>query len=323
MERWLKAFRYDPLGYLRTSDNRAIEFFCRRDLYGDVGNTNSPGVLWDMPEALRLIRKQHENGSWRYPAAGRSPVQNYSLLETFRNLVILVEKYGLNKNHPSIQRAAEYLFGCQTGEGDFRGILGNQYSTYYSGAIMELLIKAGYGDHPNIERGFRWLLSVRQEDGGWALPLRTAGENLDRKILESPSIAPNASKPFSHLITGMVLRAFAAHPRYRSAKEALHAGMLLKGRFFKPDRYTDRRGAEYWVKFSYPFWWTDLLSSLDSLSLMNFPHDDGEIRAALDWFVKSQNSNGSWDLALIRAKDKDLSYWVTLAICRVFKRFLS
>lgn len=38
---------------------------------------------------------------------------------------------------------------------------------------MELQIKAGYTDEPRIEKGFKGLLSVRQDDGGWANPLRT------------------------------------------------------------------------------------------------------------------------------------------------------
>ena len=54
----------------------------------------------------------------------------------------------------------------------------HQYSTTYSPAIMELLIKAGYDNDPRILKGFDWLLSIRQDDGGWALPFRTMGKNL-------------------------------------------------------------------------------------------------------------------------------------------------
>ena len=324
MEKWLKTLRYDPLRYLNNTDNKAIALFLRRDLHGDQDNAANPEILWDMPEVLRLLRKQQMDGSWRYPdpRAERSSVQNYSLLETFRNLGILVEKYGMNKDHPAVQRAAEYLFSCQTGEGDFRGILGNQYMPYYMGAIMELLIKAGYGDHPGIERGFGWLLSVRQEDGGWNIPMRTAGLIYSVRVLESPPVPTDRTKRFSHLITGMVLRAFAAHPRYRCEREALHAAKLLKGRFFKRDSIPDRGDPSHWTKFSYPFWFTDLLTSLDSLSRMGFPAEDENIKKGLDWFVKSQKDDGSWELTMLRGVgDKDLKYWVTLAICRVFKRF--
>ena len=37
----------------------------------------------------------------------------------------------------------------------FRGILANQYATYYTGAILGLLIQAGYTDNPRVEMGLR------------------------------------------------------------------------------------------------------------------------------------------------------------------------
>jgi hypothetical protein len=70
-------------------------------------------------------------------------------------------------------------------------------------SILELLVKAGYGNDPRVLRGFDWLLGTRQADGGWANPLRTRGMNLRR--LGPLTVEPDASKPFSHLVTGVVL----------------------------------------------------------------------------------------------------------------------
>jgi hypothetical protein len=114
---------------------------------------------------------------------------------------------------------------------------------------MEVLIEAGYQKHPSIERAFRWLPESRQDDGGWALPARTRGERWD----VSRPIEADTSKPFSHMVTGMVLRALAAHPRHRRTRAARDATVLLKSRFFQPDRYPDRRGREFWTKLTYPF----------------------------------------------------------------------
>ncbi len=149
---------------------------------------------------------------------------------------------------------------------------------YYTAAMMELLIKAGFEKDSRIEAGFHWLLSMRQNDGGWAFPIRTlTGKNaltLIEAIKEKEPIKPDKSKPFSHLITGMVLRAFAAHPEHRNDPQALIAGKLLKSRFFKPDKYPDRKAASFWTGFSYPFWFTDLLSSLDSLSKLELSNEE-------------------------------------------------
>jgi hypothetical protein len=186
---------------------------------------------------------------------------------------------------------------------------------------MELLIKAGYGADSRIENGFQWLLSIRQNDGGWAIPLRTAAIKFNTGILKAVTLKPNTSKPFSHLVTGVVLRAFAAHEKYRTTEVVKTAGELLASRFFNKDAYPDRQSADFWLKFSYPFWFTDLLSALDSLSLMGFTVDNPQILKALEWFITWQQENGTWKLMLLRNKEKDLSLWISLAICRVFKRF--
>jgi len=134
-------------------------------------------------------------------------------------------------------------------------------------------------------------------------------------------VQPDKSKPFSHLVTGIVLRAFAAHPRYRNAEEARRAGELLKTRFFKPDTYPDRKAPSFWTKFTYPFWFTDLLSSLDSLSLMGFTIEDPHVEKAVRWLMDRQQEEGLWRVNMLKPReDKDLKLWVSLAICRVFKR---
>jgi hypothetical protein len=322
MDKWLKALRYDPLNYLWASESKAIELLVKRDLCNEASKDIRD--LWTLPEVMKIVDKQQNDGSWNYAnvrVQQERPFENYSYLETYRNFGVLVEKYGMDYEHHSTAMAADYLFRLQTDEGDFRGIYGKQHSPNYSAGIMELLIKAGYENHPGIQKGFEWLLSMMQDDGGWAIPLRTRGATLNRKILESPPLLPDRSKSFSHLVTGVVLRAFAAHPRYKSSEEALHAGNLLKSRFFLPDKYADRRAPSFWSSAAFPFWFTDIVSSLDSLSLMGFAAGDGGIRGALEWLANRQAPDGSWDLKLLKGKYLDQKRWISLAICRIFKRF--
>lgn len=325
MSDWIRQFKFDPVPGLVDSENKPISYFARRDVLGE--HVESIRNLWELPEAEKIVGRQQHEGSWKYHSAKldiRSQA-NYNLLETYRILGVLVEEYGFTREHLAIQKAADFLFGFQTAEGDFRGIFGNQYTPYYSAAIMELLIKAGYGTDMRLERGFRWLLGMRQDDGGWALPARTYGGKdsltwIEAMKKEEP-IEPDRSKLFSHMVTGVVLRAFAAHPKYRKTSEAKAAGELLKSRFFKPDKYPDRRTADFWTKFSYPFWFTDLLSSLDPLSQLGFTSQDPDVNRALRWFLNRQQANGFWRLSLLKTGKKDLSQWIALAICRVFKRF--
>lgn len=318
---WTNRIHYNPIPTLLASKSEALRFFTRRDLLeSDHGPVSQ---LWHSPHVIRLLETQGENGGWRYHG-GREKIrsqEDYDQIETFRVLRYLVEKYGFNKSHRAFRNAAEFLFSHQTSQGDFRGIAGNQYVPYYSAAMMELLIKGGLSDNAGIERGFRWLLSIRQDDGGWAFPMRTVGRSLSTETFRSETLEPDRSKPFSHMVTGIVLRAFAAHPSYRKSREAKLAGELLASRLFEPDKYPDRQASSFWTSFSFPFWFTDLLSALDSLSLIGVNTSNAQVAGSVNWFVSNQAKNGLWSLRLrIMAGEKEPDNWITLAISRVFKR---
>ena len=67
---------------------------------------------------------------------------------------------------------------------------------------------------------------------------------------------------------------------------------MLKGRFFLADKYNDRKAPAYWLKFQYPFWWTSLLTALDTLARMGFAGEDEDVRRGLDWFIANQAPDG-------------------------------
>ncbi len=319
---WLKELSYNPIDSLINSNNPSIGYFTRRDLLEE--NIPEINYLWGLNVPKILIKNQQEDGSWKYPGVQNKirSAKNYNQLETFRQLGELVDKFGFNKKHLTTRKAAEFLFTCQTKEGDFRGIYSKQYATTYTGAILEILIKAGYSEDPRIEKGFKWLLSTRQNDGGWAIPLRTKNIMNYYDALNLPEPLQNdPEKPFSHLTTGMVLRAFAAHPIYRNSPEAHHAGKLIISRFFKRDKYSDRQDKKYWESVSFPFWFTNILTSLDSLQLLGFGKEEPDVQLGLSWLVERQESDGTFKLKFLRTKDKDLKYWITLVISRIFKRY--
>jgi hypothetical protein len=245
LEDWQKLLKFDLLPQLLASKNVAIVFFANRDLL-DI-TEGSAETLWKLPPTTEMLKRQQDDGSWRYPGANlniRSRA-NYNQLETYRLLGELVEKYGFNVNHPSARKAAEFLFRFQTDEGDFRGVYGNQYTPNCTAGIMELLVKLGYENDPRIEKGFQWLLSIRQRDGGWAIPIRTINLKLNVVALETETVQPDLSKSFSHLVTGVVLRAFAGSKTYRKTISARAAGRMLASRFFKRDSYPDRGTSEF------------------------------------------------------------------------------
>jgi hypothetical protein len=311
----------DPVPWLLSANDTAVTTLVRRDLLGETVDLRT---LWSLREPQRLVGRQQANGSWRYPVR-KPPPQNYDLYQTLVTLGELVGKYGFDRRHPAVERAAKYIFCCQTTAGDFRGIYGNQPAHTYTPALMEVLIDAGYTDTPQIERAFQWLLATRQDDGGWAIPARTRDLKLVKDwnaITAAPEIEADRTKPFSHMVTGMVLRAFAAHPRYRRTAEAMHAAGLLKSRLFKADKYSDRKGQASWTKFTYPFQFTDLLTALDAFSKLGLPPSDPDVARAIGWFKDQQCPDGSLTLTMCRGTgDKRLVYWLGLALCRALLRF--
>lgn len=317
---WESHLHYNAVSPLTTSSTKTIMYFSRRDLRNIEFETSD---IWKSREVERIVNKQLPDGSWRYPSnTGRAAEENMRQYQTFKNLGVLIEMYGLDKRHTAIKKTAEYFFSNQTSKGDFRGIYDKQYTPNYTAAIAELLIKAGYENDRRIKNVFQWLLETRQEDGGWALPFRTRGYNIDVTYAHNNTIQADYSKPFSHMVTGVVLRAFAAHPEFRGSQEAQRAGEMLACNLFKKDNYIDRGAKKYWLQFVFPFCYTDLMSALDSLSLLGFSIETGRIKQGLDWFADNQKPSGLWDFRITAGRNKDvLQHWLALCVCRILKRF--
>ncbi|UCH01585.1 MAG: terpene cyclase/mutase family protein [Candidatus Bathyarchaeota archaeon] len=298
------------------TSNQAIRTFTKKDVLGEDVNIEQ---LWTLPQVKKILKKQHPNGSWTYPntkAILRSPT-NYNQYQTYKTVAELVEFFGLTNTHEAIRKAANYLFSFQTTHGEFRGMYGHQYSPNYSASITEFLIKAGYRG-TRIEKSLNWLLTMRQDDGGWAIPLRTRNEKLDA-LHKKNTIEPDKTKPFSHMVTGIVLRPFSLMTGYR--EKVKDAGLLLADRVFTRDKYSDRQGVEYWTKFTYPYHWTDILSTIDTLTLLGI-NKHPKLNEIRQWFKNHQQANGTYKVRVMAgAKYKDVTYWITLRYLNVLKRF--
>lgn len=328
MDKWRDLLAIDPIPALENIGNSTIQYYVKRDLLDlDVKPIQK---LWILPEPQKFLKKQLPDGSWPRTDKKQHPAVKHQLFDTWRAVNELVGKFGFTREHPQLEKAVEFLFSCQTEDGDFRGILANQYATYYTGAILATIIQAGYEEDPRVEKCFDWLLSMRQDDGGWSIPMIT--HKFDRQTqykLQTeylPAVEPDRSKPFSHNWTGMILRAFAVHTKYRHLEEAKQASELLKSRFFQADVYSSLQEAHYWVRFEYPFWWNNLVSALDIIVRMGASYKDPKIEQAINWLVKYQQLDGLWKLNYYSDSPEKTNQqtihrklWVSLAICRILK----
>lgn len=323
MQKLLKELKHNPINALEAHDNPVLQYFVKRDLRKQ--QVPPINTIWDLPEVKRILRKQQPNGSWKYPRKMGKMQRPYEMLETVKQVGNLVQKYELNKKNKVINKAAKFLFSFQTKQGDFRGIYGKQYAPTYSALIVEHLIKAGYKNDKHIKKCLKWLLSMRQNDGGWVIPVRTRLKTLNEMYSSKEALDPDRSKPFSHFVTDIVLRPFAAHPDYCKRKEIHHAAELLKSEFFKPDAYPDHKPANSWFAFQFPFFWSHLISALDSLSKIGFSKDDPDIKSGLEWFIRHQDKNGLWPTGYesdrTNPNRQGVKFWVSLAICRMLMEY--
>jgi len=320
----MKANTNKAIEFLLARGNLPILYWLKKDIL-EVPVEREYKNLQKLASRIRILESQRENGGWCRKVYENNPrwEQTYYIVETLHNAFRLYD-YACTPDLEEIQKMVDFLFSTQTNEGDFRGAYFNEYAPTYHALTLEVLCLFGLDSDKRIQKGFRWLIRNRQEDGGWVIPYRTIGKselkkryNLHAQMNIKP-MKPDPSNPSSHLVTGMVLRAMAVSPTWQKNKDARKAGELMISRFFKPDYYEDRQAARYWEEITYPFWATDILSSLDSLARIGYTIEHPGMKKAFDWLLKLQDSNGFWKAGSKKSTLED-HLWVTLSVLRVIK----
>lgn len=312
--------------FLLARGNLPILYWLKKDIL-EVPVDREYKNLKKFAARIRILKKQRPNGGWCRKKYEGNPhwEKTYYIVETLRNAFHLYN-YGCTIEDECIQKAVEFLFSTQSPEGDFRGAYLNEYAPTYHALTLEILCLYGLDKDKRTKKGFRWLINNKQNDGGWVIPYRTVDrEKLKERYnfeaqLKTDPIKPDLSQPFSHLVTGMVLRAMAVSSTWCKSKVARKAGELLMSRFFQADKYEDRRQPSFWKEITYPFWATDILSTLDSLSKIGFDPNHEKIQQGLRWLQKQQKKEGYWEAGIPKSTLED-HLWVTLAVLRVIKRF--
>ena len=322
----MQANTNKAIEFLLARGNLPILYWLKKDIL-EVPVDREHKNLQKFAARIRIIKSQRPNGGWcrrRYEGDPRWE-KTYFIVETLRN-VLKLRNFGCSCEDEELKKAIKFMFSTQTKTGDFRGAYLNEFAPTYHALTLETLCLYGLDKDERTQKGFRWIIKNRQNDGGWVIPYRTIDQEelKSRYNFEAQSklepIKPDRSQPFSHLVTGMVLRALAASPTWRKSKEAWKAGELLLSRFFQEDKYDDRWLPSYWEEITYPFWATDILSSLDSLSTIGFPADNEKIQVALDWLISKQAKQGYWEAGNKKTTLED-HLWVTFAVLRVLKKF--
>ncbi len=332
---WRARLARDPIPRLLREGSHAVVARVRRDLIDD---SEAPTVkeVWDFAEVKSFVKKFEKDGHYppRGTEKGIGSVAFTNALATLRAIDRLAD-LGIRAEAGGpaatpLHKAANALLKSQESDGGIADLaLGEtpaartkNVALHFQGWAIAALCRAGFDKDPRVEKGFRYLLERRQDDGGWAW----RGVRTD-----------SAARPSSHLVTGMVLRSFAASPVYRQSREARRAAELLATRFLQPDRYPDRKAPAFWEILSEPRMWTDVLDALDAVTAIGLGKENSGVRTAEAYIRSRQSDDGLWypgpppskDGAAVAAakkkeapvgKEKDLAIWLTLRVLFVLRR---
>jgi hypothetical protein len=163
----------------------------------------------------------------------------------------------------------------------------------------------------------QWLLSMRQDDGGWAIPTRTLGLSLNAMLTAGETFEPDRGRPASHLITGIVLPALAAHPANGTRlTPAAPPGWSSRGSSAgtsTPTGLRRRIGSSSPIPSGGPACCARSAPSPGSACGAGDP----DIARSVAWFIDHQDHGGLWNTGRNRPKGSHSDLWVGLAICRM------
>jgi hypothetical protein len=289
---WRARLASDPIPRLLREGAPSVLARVRRDLIDD-SEAPAADEIAGYPEVKALLRKAEKDGSFAPRASDKElgGPKFVKCLSTIRCLDRLAD-YGLRVEGTSavaqqLHKIADFILASQDSDGGLGDLTladtpkgrGKVVAVHYQGWALSALCRAGFEADERVEKGFKFLLALRQDDGGWAWRgVRTE----------------SAARPSSHLITGMVLRSFASSKERHTGREARRAAELLATRFLQPDRYEDRKAPAFWEALVEPRFYTDVLDALDTITSIGLGKENSGVRTAEAYLRARQAKDGLW-----------------------------
>jgi squalene-hopene/tetraprenyl-beta-curcumene cyclase len=101
------------------------------------------------------------------PYADHNAMLDPSSVDIAARCLEMYSYYGVDRTHPSVRRALDYLYREQEADGSWFGRWGVNY-LYGTWQVLRGLARIGEDmETERIQRAARWLRSVQNEDGGW------------------------------------------------------------------------------------------------------------------------------------------------------------
>jgi hypothetical protein len=276
------------------------------------------------PIVARLLSMQFKDGSWKEEAfegnisGGR--IQATSLA------MVRLGYLGFSSEHPSVQRAAEFLFKEQRNDGSWPrpNVLENEEKGKEGYSMMPLqtaiplrgLAACGYATDERAEKAYDWLLKQRLEDGAW--PTGKAG-GVHGYVAGYRRLAHSRWGCRSNTTASLIC--FALHPKRRFSSEARRALDLLLGRETQERQNVGVEvariiGVEPQSGFLTIFAKFDLALILDLCWRIGANMGDERVADLVEYIRQAQGPYGLWEYV----PRPEASRWVTFDLLRSLSR---
>ena len=289
------------------------------------------------PLVQDLLKIQNEDGSWNtFETLGLTMAN--PILNTTQALCRLAY-LGLSKEHPTIQKAAEYLFSFQLESGAWPAVVnasmalwmketrkkstepyiehtfhGKVISPGLTGFPLRALAMCGYATDSRAEKAYNFLLSLRSPDGSWPTYITPKGE-IGYQLVGYRKM-PN-SQYGCRTNTTVILNCLAFHPIHKNSEPAKKALDLLLARETKERHHLGFEIAKmvgiepakgyltYYGRF-------DIALILDLCWRIGATADDPRVADLIEYLKQTQGAYGLWEYL----PKPQASRWITFDILR-------
>lgn len=278
------------------------------------------------PLATQILELQDADGSWKIGLSAPGTAGGGHIYSTAFALTRL-GFLGMDRSHPSIARAAEYLFGRQLPDGSWP--LGKydsrtdgdrelpareRYSMIPLQTALPLrgLAACGYACDPRAERAYDWLLSQRLPDGAWPTGISAdvyGGVGGYRRLAHSRWGCRSNT-------TGALI-CLALHPKRRTSEPARRAidhllGQESRDAFVVGCEVARLTGAEMPRGFLTYFARFDLGLIADLCARVEISKEDPRVADLLSFLISLRGKYGLWEYKL----RPQISRWLTFDLMR-------
>jgi hypothetical protein len=346
---WPKILKESPIDWLLEKANPSGRYFTLRDILDKDENDNQVvGAKKSIPESKvikKILQKQNPEGYWEEPDNPYHPKYKSSYWQ-----IMTLGQLGIDRCEKKVERACEYIFQFQLGDGGFSSftpkkalkeyeflrkkgkklpspnqwasslVFEHQYSCL-TGNMGAALIRIGYANDPRVRKALEWLVKIQNKDGGWLCPYWKAHVK-DKHGCFYGTICP--LEAFSELKKENLTE---------EMKKTIEKGaeFLLTHRLFNADHHGYKVINQSWLKLSFPwFYGYSFLRGMDVLTKLGYVKDE-RLNDAVEILLQKRQKDGAWILESapigrmqtdIEAKGKP-SKWMTLIALRVLKRLSS